>query len=131
MVDDKELGFSDYVAIARRRVWLIVIPTLLLPVLAYLGSLKIPNRYTSQTLVLVEQQKVPDNFVKAVVMEEVNQRLLTMQEQILSRTRLQPVMEKYSLYRDQLGKVPIEDVLEQMRKAIAITPIKAEGISRS
>lgn len=129
MIGNRELELADYLAIARRRLWLIVIPALVLPVLAYLVSLKIPNRYTSQTLVLVEQQKVPDSYVKPVVSEDLNQRLLTMQEQILSRSRLQPIIEKYDLYKNERRKAPIEDVLDRMRKAVAVTPIKGDGRS--
>jgi polysaccharide chain length determinant protein (PEP-CTERM system associated) len=127
MVEDRQLGFADYLAIAQRRLWLIIIPALIVPVLAYTVSLKIQNRYTSQTLVLVQQQKVPDNFVKPIVSEEWNERLMTMQEQILSRTRLQPIIEKFGLYKNELDKAPMEDVLEKMRKAILITPLRSEG----
>jgi polysaccharide chain length determinant protein (PEP-CTERM system associated) len=127
MVENRQLEFADYLAIARRRLWLIIIPALIVPVLAYTVSLKIQNRYTSQTLVLVQQQKVPDNFVKPIVSEEWNERLMTMQEQILSRTRLQPIIEKFGLYKNELDKAPMEDVLEKMRKAILITPLRSEG----
>lgn len=130
MIGNRELEFADYIAIARRRIWLIVVPTLVVPVLVYLVSLKIPNRYTSQTLVLVQQQKVPNTYVTPVVSEDLNQRLLTMQEQILSRTRLQPIIEKYNLYKNERQNAPIEDVLDRMRKAIAVTPIKGDGTSR-
>jgi polysaccharide chain length determinant protein (PEP-CTERM system associated) len=103
-----------------------VIPTVLLPILAYVGSLWIPNRYTSKTSVLVEQQKVPDAFVKPVVAEELNQRLATMQEQILSRTRLQPIMERFSLYKSDVGKASTEELLDRMRKALSVSAVKAD-----
>jgi len=125
MIANKELQLSDYLAIVRRRLWLIIVPALVIPILAYTVSLKIPNRYTSQTLVLVQQQKVPDAFVKPVVSEEWNLRLMTMQEQILSRTRLQPIIEKYGLYRNEIKKSPIEDVLDKMREAISVSPLKS------
>lgn len=130
MVGNRELEFGDYLAIARRRLWLIVVPTLVLPIVTYMVSLKIPNRYTSQTLVLVEQQKIPDSFVKPVVSEVLNQRLATMQEQILSRSRLQPIIEKYGLYKNDFGKVPIEDILDRMRKLISVKPIESEAGNR-
>ena len=127
MVGNRELELADYIAIARRRFLFILIPALVMPVLAYLVSLKIPNRYTSQTMVLVEQQKVPDSFVKPVVSEVLNQRLATMKEQILSRSRLQPIIEKYGLYKDEMGKAPVEDVLEKMRKQVGIDIIKGDS----
>jgi polysaccharide chain length determinant protein (PEP-CTERM system associated) len=130
MIGNRELEFADYLAIARRRIWIIIIPAVVVPVLVFLISLKIPNRYTSQTLVLVEQQKVPDSYVKPVVAEDLNQRLLTMQEQILSRTRLEPIIDKYNLYKNERQKAPIEDILDRMRKAVAVTPIKVDGTTR-
>ena len=126
MLGSRQLTWSDYISIARRRWWIIAIPTLLAPVLAFVGSLWIPDRYTSKTSVLVEQQKVPDTFVKPVVAEEINQRLATMQEQILSRTRLQPIIERFGLYKSDVGKVAMEDLLDRMRKSISVSAVKAD-----
>ena len=126
MLGSRQLTWADYVSILRRRWWLVVIPTVLLPILAYVGSLWIPNRYTSKTSVLVEQQKVPDAFVRPVVAEELNQRLATMQEQILSRTRLQPIMERFSLYKSDVGKASTEELLDRMRKALSVSAVKAD-----
>lgn len=118
----RELGLEDYVALARRHVWLIVVPTILLPIITYFISLEIPNRYTSRTLVLVDQQKVPESFVKDVVGEELSSRLSTMQQQILSRTRLQPIIERFGLYKDE--KLSMEEKIETLRKAVEIEPVK-------
>lgn len=122
MLGHRELGMDDYVDILRRRRWLILIPTLVMPVLAYAGSLALPNRYTSKTLVVVEEQKVPVGYVKPVVSDDLMERLMSMQQQILSRTRLQPVIERFGLYKEELKTVPMEDVLERMRRAITIVP---------
>lgn len=131
MLGHRELNMDDYLAILRRRMWIIVIPTVVLPLAAYLVSLKLPNRYTSQTLVLVEQQKVPDAFVKPVVTEDLNERLATMQEQILSRTRLQPIIERVGLFKDEAGKVPMEELVDRMRRSIAVTPIRPDADTRT
>ncbi|MGB9103124.1 MAG: Wzz/FepE/Etk N-terminal domain-containing protein [Terriglobales bacterium] len=131
MLADRELNIHDYLAIARRRVWWLVLPAVIVPVLTFLVSLKIPNRYTSETTVLVDQQKVPDNFVKPVVTEDLNGRLATMQEQILSRTRLQPMIERFGLFKADQGKVPMEVLVDRMRKLITVTPLRAnEGVRR-
>ena len=130
MLGDRELNLSDYLAIVRRRMWWLVLPTVIVPILAYLVSLKIPNRYTSQTTVLVEQQKVSDNLVKPFMTEDLNARLATMQEQILSRTRLQPLIEQFGLFKAAQGKVPMEELVDRMRKLITITPLRANDAAR-
>ena len=126
MVGDRELSFEQYLAILKRRAWWLVFPAVLVPMVVYLGSLLIPNRYTSQTLVLVEEQKVPDNFVKPVVSEELNQRLATMQEQILSRTRLQPLIERFRIFPSEMGNAPMDELVDRMRKMISVTAVHAD-----
>jgi polysaccharide chain length determinant protein (PEP-CTERM system associated) len=125
MTGNQELNFSDILAMVRRRIWWIVVPTIVFPIAAYLISGTLPHRYTSQTLVLVEQQKVPDAYVKSVVTEQLNTRLATMQEQILSRTRLQPILERFGLFKNEIGKVPTEDLIDRLRKNIKVAPVQA------
>jgi polysaccharide chain length determinant protein (PEP-CTERM system associated) len=131
MLGNKEMTLQDYLVIARRRIWVLLIPIVLLPLAAYLFSLTVKDRYTSQTLVLVEQQKVPDSFVKPVVTEQISERLATMQEQILSRTRLQPIIERFGLFKGQVGSVPMEILVEQMRASISVSVVRADFGSRS
>ena len=131
MLGNRELTIDDYLAIARRRRWAILIPALLGPLVAFLISLVLPARYTSHTLVLVEQQKVPESYVRSVVSDELNQRLATMQEQILSRTRLQPIVEKFGLYKEDVGRVSMEDLVAQLRKSITVTAVRTMTGSRT
>ncbi len=131
MLGDRELSFNDYWMILRRRRWMILLPMLVGPLVAFMISLKLDERYTSQTLVLVEQQKVPSAYVKPVVTEEIAERLATMQEQILSRSRLQPIIQRFDLYKDQKGSVPLEDLVEQMRLAITVSPVRADFGART
>ena len=125
MLGNRELGFEDYLAIVRRRKWWIIIPTLVMPVVTFGISLLLPNIFTSQTLVLVEQQKVPEAYVKSVVTEELNQRLTTMQEQILSRSRLQPLIERYNLFPKK-ASAPMEEKVDLMRKQIEVSAVRGD-----
>jgi polysaccharide chain length determinant protein (PEP-CTERM system associated) len=124
MLGHRDLTAEDFVGILKRRRWWIVIPAIVMPLLAIAVTFVIPPRYVSQTLVLVDQQLVPDTYVKPVVMEDLNQRLASMKEQILSRSRLQPIIERYALFSKD--KSTIEDRLDLTRKAISITPIRSE-----
>jgi protein tyrosine kinase modulator len=125
MLGQRQLSFDDYLDIFRRRWWIVLIPTVLLCAGVYGVSLYLPDQYTSRTLVLVEQQKVPESYVKSVVTEDIGERLGTMQEQILSRTRLQPIIEKFGLFKNQKSKMTIEEQIDAMRKAISVTPIRS------
>jgi polysaccharide chain length determinant protein (PEP-CTERM system associated) len=125
MLGHRELTMEDYVAMLRRRLWVIIIPAILGPVLAYGVSLGLPEQYTSQTLVLVEGQKVPESVVRSFVSDNLQQRLGTMQEQIFSRTRLQPIIEKFQLYKDEWNKVPMEDLVGRLRAGIRVRPVNS------
>jgi polysaccharide chain length determinant protein (PEP-CTERM system associated) len=125
------MSIEDYVGVLRRHIWQIIIPILTMPVLAYGVSLLLPERYTSQTLVLVEQQKVPTAIVQSMVTDQLNERLGTMQQQILSRTKLQPIIERLGLYkRDRAANVPMEDLVAEMRKNIKVSTVKPMVASR-
>jgi len=131
MIGHRQLNFDDYTEILRRRWWIVLIPTLVLGVGAYAGSLFLPDQFTSRTLVLVEQQKVPNEYVKSVETGDISQRLGTMQEQILSRTRLQPIIDKFGLFKKDKGKVAMEDLVDRLRKSIEIFPIQSLVTTRN
>ena len=60
---ERELTLADYLAMLRRRWMLIVVLALVGGPLAYGVSRFLPDRYKSQTLVLVERPSVPEKIV--------------------------------------------------------------------
>ena len=83
----------------------------------------LPPQYVSQTLVLIEQQKVPENYVKPVVDEDLGARLASMKEQILSRSRIEPIIERFNLYAG--SQTSMDDRIDMTRKSIGINPIQS------
>jgi polysaccharide chain length determinant protein (PEP-CTERM system associated) len=124
MLGHRALTLQDYGGILKRRWWIIALPAIVLPVIGFFYvTYFVQPEYISQTLVLVEQQKVPESYVKAVVTEDLNGRLATMKEQILSRSRLQPIIERFNLFAN--GKMSMDDRIDLTRKNIGITPIQS------
>jgi len=121
MLGHRELTAGDYASIAKRRVWLILLCTIVVCAAGTGGSYLIPPRYVSQTLVLIEQQQVPQDYVKPVVTEDLEQRLASMKEQILSRSRIQPIIEHFNLFANH--KYNMEERVAMTQKAIGIVPI--------
>ncbi|HZU08558.1 MAG TPA: Wzz/FepE/Etk N-terminal domain-containing protein [Pseudacidobacterium sp.] len=124
-----QFRLQDLLAILKRRLWWIVIPVLLGPVIGLLVSFKIKPVYTSQAFVLVEQQKVPDTIVSPVVTDQLEARLLTMQDQILSRSNLEPLITHFDLYHKDRSRVPMETLVARLRKDIKVTPLRPDGTS--
>src|ERR1700688_2883036 len=96
-------GFVDYWAIVRRRFWWVMVPLFLCWVVVWGLSWRLPPVYESQALILVEQQKVPENYVVANVTVNLQDRLQSMTQQILSRTRLQTTIDRFQLYSKHTG----------------------------
>jgi polysaccharide chain length determinant protein (PEP-CTERM system associated) len=127
--EQSQMGLQEILAIAKRRWLWIAIPVLLGPIAAYLVSLKITPVYTSQAFVLVEQQKVPDAFVPSMMTDQLETRLLTMQDQILSRTRLQALIEQFGLYQSDRSRASMDDLVARLKKNIKVTTLHPDSTS--
>src|ERR1700734_4055634 len=123
MLGHRPLVVEDYFAILKRRGWMILIPALLAPIIAVGISYRMSPIYTSQTLVLIEPQTVPDTYVKPIIAEDLDSRLASMKEQILSRSRLEPIIERFNLGTPGMN---MDDKVATTRKDIGITPIHSE-----
>lgn len=122
MIENRELTMDDYLAMLRRRMKVILIPTLIAPLAGFLISFAFSPKYTSQSLVLVEDQKVPEGYVKPVITEDITQRIATMQQQVLSRNRLAPMIENLKLAQ---GK-NVDDVIDDIRQNLTVEPVQPD-----
>src|ERR1700724_3609148 len=91
-------NLAEYWSIIRRRRWYILLPVFVIWALVWAGSWIIPTVYQSEALILVEQQKVPEQYVVPNVNVNLQDRLQSMTQQILSRTRLQSTINRFHLY---------------------------------
>jgi polysaccharide chain length determinant protein (PEP-CTERM system associated) len=117
---NRELSFDDYMAMLRRRAKVILIPALLAPLAGWLVSYAFPPKYTSQSLVLVEGQKVPEGMVQPVVTQDLMARVATLEQQVLSQTRLQPMIERLQLIKPGQN---VDDVIEKIRLNTSVQPV--------
>ena len=119
--DQPSRGPADYWAMALRRRWAILIPLFVCWLVAFCVSWLIPSSYKSEALILVEQQKVPEQYVLRNVNVTLGDRLQSMTQQILSRTRLQATINRFHLYTTHQRFTLTEDPVERMRKDIKIS----------
>jgi polysaccharide chain length determinant protein (PEP-CTERM system associated) len=120
------LSWEEYWAIAIRRRWWILLPLFLTWAAIWGTSYFLPATYQSESLILVEQQKVPDQYVVPNVTSDLQQRLQSLTEQILSRTRLQATIDRLHLINSRrAGLSDSGDPVEQMRSNIKIELVSA------
>ena len=123
--DDKQSmrGLSDYKDIIVRRRWWIIGPLFFGFLLVFLSAWVIPAQYTSESIILAEHQKVPEQYVTPNVEVDLQNRLLSMTQQVLSRPRLLSIIDQFKLY-PAYSSSP-DDQVKQMRDDIKIDPIQA------
>src|SRR5215469_4367647 len=114
----KDLSLRDCLNIARRRKWWIVLTALGLGISATVVASQLPNIYKSQTTILVDPQKVPDNYVASTVTSTVADRLATLTQQIMSPSLLRRIREELHLYPEVQGND--DRVVKMMQKSISI-----------
>lgn len=114
------LSPEHYLRLIWHRKWLVLLVFILVSGTTAYVAWRMPNIYTSETVILVDPQKVPENYVKPTVTGDVRNRLGTLSQQILSATRLQKIIETLNLYPDERREMAREDVLSRMRKDISV-----------
>jgi polysaccharide chain length determinant protein (PEP-CTERM system associated) len=112
------------------RKWLILGTFLLVSAATFVASSSLPNIYTSSTLILVDPQKVPESYVKSTVTGDLRNRLGTLQQQILSATRLQKIVDSLNLYPVQRKTMAREDVIAMMQKDVSVSVVGNYGGSQ-
>jgi len=119
-MENRELSMDDYLAMLRRRMKVILIPALLAPLAGFLVSYAFPAKYTSQSLVLVEGQKVPEGIVQPVVTADLTERIATLQQQVLSQSSLQPMLERSGLAKQGQN---MDEVIDNIRLSMSVEPV--------
>ena len=128
IIHRRRADLMDYWAIARRRFWWISITLFVCWAAVWGLSWLLPATYQSEALILVEQQKVPENYVASNVTVDLQDRLQSMTQQILSRTRLQTTIDRFHLYSSRPAIVRFteaKDPIDQMRSDIKIDLVRA------
>jgi len=116
----KRSGLDTALAVWSRRRWLAV-AGFVLPLTAGVSVITfLPNMYRSTATVLVDRQQIPETFVRSTVTSALETRLHTISQEILSRSRLEELIDRFRLYTELRKRVPFEDVIARMRSDIKL-----------
>ena len=132
MVDDLEEESSQgfdlprYLGIVRRRHMQFLIPLFLGWAVVWGASWILPPKYLSSTLILVEQPTMPKDYVTPNVNDDLQERMQSITQQILSRTRLLHIIDQFSLYDSPHSQRSADQKVDRMRKDIAIDLVRDE-----
>jgi len=124
MIRNGEILLADVKRILRRHWWIPTVATIILGTAGLAASLVLPKKYTSSTLVLIERPSVPEEIIRSVITDDVNQRMAAMKAQILSRSRLETIINKFNLYSEKRATAHMEDLVEKLKGTINIELIE-------
>ncbi len=109
-----------------RHKWLVVLPFVIVAAGVAWYSSRLPNLYRSETLIMVVPQRIPDTYVRSTVSARIEDRLRSISEQILSRSRLEQVILEFDLYVPHRSRLPMEEVVQIMRREIVVEPVRGD-----
>lgn len=118
------LDFARILGIVRRRHLYFLAPLFGVWLLVWGASWFLPARYKSSTLILVEQPTMPKNYVEPNINDDLQDRLASISQQILSRTRLQLIIDKLSLYNDQHRQLTPDEKVALMQADISVDLVR-------
>ncbi|MGH9397300.1 MAG: hypothetical protein ACRD18_10685 [Terriglobia bacterium] len=121
---------AEFLRLGIRRRWWLLAPACGVAIAIALGSLILPNHYTSEATILVVQQQVPERYVVPNTTYSVQQALQSLTEAVLSRSRLLPIIDEFGLYSRERRRVGPEGLAQLMRKNIQIEPIQKEATQK-
>lgn len=115
MLPGKTYTPEDILAVARKRIWLVLLPLAVVSAATAVWVRQLPDVYQSDTAILVVPQRVPESYVKSTVTTRIEDRLQSIQQQIMSRTRLERIITEFNLYPEERKTEIMEDIVQRMR----------------
>src|SRR5580658_1400161 len=126
LVDEKSEGLNlqHYLGVVRRRHLHFLVPLFLGWIIVWGVSWVLPPRYLSSTLILVEQPTMPKDYVTPNVNDDLQERMQSITQQILSRTRLLRIIDQLNLYAAPRSQPSPDQKVDRMRKDIDIELVR-------
>jgi polysaccharide chain length determinant protein (PEP-CTERM system associated) len=108
---------EDILRILWSRKWLLIVPFVVASVSTFVVARRLPSMYRSEALIQLIPQRISGEYVKSPVTTRIDERLTSIQQIVLSRSRLESIIKEFNLYAEARQTAVMEDVVERMRRA--------------
>ena len=122
------LSISEMISMFRRRFKVFAITSSVILTVAIVIAFVLPPVYKSTATILIQQQEIPEDLVRSTVTSFANQRIEMISQQVMTRSNLMEIIQKFNLYKEELERDPTEVVLDDMRDDINKEIISADVI---
>lgn len=127
MIPGKTYSPEDIVAIVWRWKWLIVLPCIVGAVGAFAYARTLKDLYRSEAVIMMTPQRVREDLVRSTVRTNLRERIQTISQQIMSRTRLEAIVVDLNLYPEMRRTGLMEDVVERMRRDVSVQVVRGDA----
>jgi uncharacterized protein involved in exopolysaccharide biosynthesis len=124
-MDDNVKSLGDYVAIAWRRKFHILIPFVVVLTATVATIMLMPPVYEASGRILIESQQIPKELIQSTITTFADERLNVIQQRIMTGQQLFGIIEKFGLYKDEIDRTPRSEILADMRQRITIERVSA------
>lgn len=122
---DSEFDLRSYLAILRRRYWLLILPVVLIGLASVGFAYSMAPVYQASATILVESQQIPTDLASPTVTANANERVHVIRQRLLARDNLLQIADKFHLYAFDGPNLSPTSIVSSMRNAIAIRRIDA------
>ncbi len=129
-MDENSYTLDDMIDFMRRRKWTVIWITLGIFLTSAIVAFLIPATYRSSSTILIEEQEIPREYVMSTVTSYAEQRLQSINQRIMSSSRLMDIINRFNLYQDMRKSSNVEQIIEKMRDSIKFETISAEVVDR-
>ncbi|MGH8638676.1 MAG: GumC family protein, partial [Burkholderiales bacterium] len=115
MLPGKKYTPEEVLRILWHRKWLVIVPLAVASISTYAVARSLPETYRSETLIQVMPQRIPETYVRSTVTSRLEDRLGGIQQIILSRSRLERIIQDFDLYPEERKVMVMEEIVARMR----------------
>lgn len=124
----RQRSAGELLKIFKRRKWHLILPTLAVGIAVFYVVSKLPNMYESRTSLTLKPPTISTDVVKSLTEDDLSSRLQQMNQEILSRSTLEPMIGKFKLFeQERAAGMDMALIVEKMRKNITVEVEKADS----
>ena len=127
---NERMEMQDIKGILRRQKTLFLAAFLAIFILSVIIAFVLPPVFRSQSTILIEEQQIPQEFVRTTITSYVEERLQVITQQIMSRPKLLEIINQFNLYPEMRDRFTTEEIVQKMRDAINFEMINTEVMDR-
>ncbi len=112
---------GEYAKIAWKRKWLIILPAIAIAISVAWVVWQLPDLYESSTLIVVKPSTLPNSVVPTITEDSLTRQINSIAQVVTSRSSLEPLIDKYDLYKAERQRgEPMEVLIDYMRASIKV-----------